>query len=106
MQDTTVEALLRGMVELTFVDEILIAQSPQYLVYYVNQFGGAAPMPSVLAEVIESYEKLFNRRLICVPVNNNSFNAACLPDGSMIFFTGVLRWTGNDRDAVAGIIGH
>lgn len=106
MQDATIEALLRGMVELAFIDEVLIAQSPQYLASYVIQLGGPAPMPPVLREVIQSYEKLFGRSLICVPVNNDTFNAACFPDGSMIFHLGVLRWTGNDRDAVSGIIGH
>lgn len=106
MQDIGIEAILRGMVEMTFIDDILVAQSPQYLVYYVNQFGGPAPTPPILREVIQSYERLFNRRMVCVAVNSDIFNAGCLPDGSMIFHTGVLRWTGNDHDAVAGIIGH
>ncbi|GIV06787.1 MAG: hypothetical protein KatS3mg016_2362 [Fimbriimonadales bacterium] len=106
MQDTSIEALLRGMVEMTFVDEVLVSHAPQHLVYLVNQYGGPAPMPPILAEVIQSYERLFKRRMVCIAVKSDTFNAGCLADGSMIFHTGTLHWTGNDRDAVAGIIGH
>ncbi len=55
-QDSTVEALLYTMVEMTFIDEKLSAASAQYFANYIRELGGPAPMPSLLYEVIRSYE--------------------------------------------------
>jgi hypothetical protein len=105
-QDDLLAEVLSGIVEMTFIEEKLKAASPLYLAQFVLQTGGPVETPPVVRNCLRRYEDLFKRKMTLVTVDNPTFNAGCLPDGSMIFFTGVLKWTGNDEGAIAGIIGH
>jgi hypothetical protein len=105
-QDDLLAEVLSGIVEMTFIEERLKDAAPFYLAQLVSAMGGPVETPPVVRSCLRRYEDLFKRKMTLVTVDNPTFNATCLPDGSMLFFTGVLRWTGNDEGAIAGIIGH